>query len=440
MNAASRDLWRAWTRALSAPVDIASLAAFRMLFGAVMCAALVRSLAKGWVTTFFVEPTFHFTYAPFWFVHPWPGIGMYVHFAATALAALGVALGLCFRASAVAFFLGFTYIELLDKATYLNHYYLVSLLAALLALSPAGRAFSLDAALRPTIRAATVPAWVVQAFRYQVALVYVFAGVAKLNRDWLVEAQPLRIWLSARGDMPLVGALLEQPLTAHVASWAGAAFDLAIVPLLLAAKTRAPAYACLIGFHVATAALFPIGMFPWIMVAAATLFFPPSWPRRFLHRVMPADARAPAWSPPRWLGPLLAAHCALQTALPVRRLTDTTSSAWTLRGFNFAWNVMVAEKTGHVVFRARDRATTRTVVIEPSDILAPFQERAMAQDPDMIRAFGAELARRLGSPGHAFAVHAEAFASLNGRPARLMIDPAIDLAGAVPDSFVLPLE
>src|SRR5262249_7984538 len=66
MNPAIGELWRAGKRALATPVDIASLAAFRILFGLVMCGALVRSLAKGWVTIFFVEPAFHFTYAPFW--------------------------------------------------------------------------------------------------------------------------------------------------------------------------------------------------------------------------------------------------------------------------------------------------------------------------------------------------------------------------------------
>ena len=34
---------------------------------------------------------------------------------------------------ALVFFAGFTYLELIDKALYLNHYYLVSLLAGMLA-------------------------------------------------------------------------------------------------------------------------------------------------------------------------------------------------------------------------------------------------------------------------------------------------------------------
>ena len=49
------------------------------------------------------------------------------------------------NAPAALFFLGFAYVQLVDVATYLNHYYLALLLAGLLAISPAGRAFSIDA-------------------------------------------------------------------------------------------------------------------------------------------------------------------------------------------------------------------------------------------------------------------------------------------------------
>jgi len=430
-----RQLVSAGEKIVGAPVDIASLAAFRILFGLVMCAALVRSLAKGWVTLFFIAPSYHFTYQAFPFVHPWPGAGMYVHFALTALAALGVATGFYFRLSAVGFFLGFAYIELIDKAMYLNHYYLVTLLSGLLAVSPAGRAFSLDSLREPSIRTQTVPGWMLHAFRYQVGLVYVFAGIAKLNHDWLLEAEPLRMWLAARSDLPLIGPLLELPATAQLASWAGALFDLTIVPWLLWPKSRAPAFACVVLFHVATALLFPIGMFPWIMIAAATLFFSPSWPRRSLIPSSIAEAR-----PPRWVRHVVVAHCLVQTAIPLRGLGHTLGNAWTLRGFNFAWNVMIAEKSGDVVFTARDRTSGETEEVAASEFLAPFQERAMAQDPEMIRAFAADLARRSRERGRDLAVYAHAFASLNGRPTRLMIDPSVDLAAPAPESFILPLE
>src|SRR6185369_4772318 len=127
----------------------------------------------------------------------------------------------------------------------------------------------------------TVPAYCVYLLRFQLGVVYFFAGIAKLNGDWLLRAQPLRIWLAARADLPILGGFLAEPWVAWTASWAGAFFDLTIVGFLLLPRTRRAAFVAVVVFHVATGLLFPIGMFPWIMVAAATVFFAPDWPTRF---------------------------------------------------------------------------------------------------------------------------------------------------------------
>ena len=266
----------------SRPVSAQSAAAFRIAFGALALAAVVRFAARGWIDDLYVAPEHHFTYAGLWWVRPWPDWGMQAHFALMGLAAAGVALGYRYRLSIAAFFLLFAYAEVLDKTTYLNHYYLVSLLSLLMIFMPLHRAWSLDARRRPPAEGATVPAWVVWTLRAQLGAVYLFAGAAKLNPDWLFHAQPLRIWLSnAAPDAPLIGALLRETWMAYAMSWAGAAFDLAVVGWLLWRRSRLWAYAVLAAFHVLTGLIFPaIGMFPWMMVAFALVFFPPDWPRR----------------------------------------------------------------------------------------------------------------------------------------------------------------
>jgi hypothetical protein len=65
-----------------------------------------------------------------------------------------------------------------------------------------------------------------------------------------------------------------------VISYGGIAFDFLIVPALLWKRTRAIAVLCAVGFHVSNVFLFNIGVFPWLMLAATTLFFDPWWPRR----------------------------------------------------------------------------------------------------------------------------------------------------------------
>ena len=53
--------------------------------------------------------------------------------------------------------------------------------------------------------------------RFQVAVVYVFAGLAKLQADWLVRrAARCGCGCPARAGLPVVGPLLAEPATAHV--------------------------------------------------------------------------------------------------------------------------------------------------------------------------------------------------------------------------------
>ena len=54
------------------PVDAASLAAFRILFGAVMCFGALRLIASGWLEPMYVEPRWAFKYPGFGWVEAWP--------------------------------------------------------------------------------------------------------------------------------------------------------------------------------------------------------------------------------------------------------------------------------------------------------------------------------------------------------------------------------
>ena len=240
-----------------------------------------------------------------------------------------------------------------------------------------------------------MPAWLLWTLRAQVGVVYVFAGLAKLNPDWLLRAQPLRIWLSAQRDFPVLGPWLSEPWFAYLMSWSGAAFDLGIVGLLLYGRTRVTAYAMLVIFHVLTGLWFPIGMFPWIMILSATLFFAPDWPRRFLRfAAAPVTTRARAPASPL-LASLCALHIAVQIALPCYQHLRGFDSAWTGRGFNFAWKVMLAERAGTVTFRVHDRERNRELTVSPARYLTASQTHAMAQDPELVRAFARHLAEEL---------------------------------------------
>lgn len=435
----------------SRPVSGASVAAFRIVFGLLGVAAVVRFAAKGWIYDLYIEPAHHFTYAGFWWVQPWPAWGMYVHFALLGLASLCVALGFRYRFSIAAFFLLFTYVELIDKTTYLNHYYWVSLASLLMVFLPLDRYASVDAWRSPALRSPTVPVWVVWALRAQIGVVYAFGGIAKLNPDWLFDAQPLRIWLFNSGSLPLIGPLLGETWVAYAMSTGGVLFDLTIVGWLLWGRSRPIAYAVLCAFHVATWLLFPIGMFPWIMIGASLVFFSPGWARPLIGRFNRSDHAVVDSGSSREFRPSLRARIAtgallifalVQVIVPLRHWAYPGNVRWNEDGYRFSWRVMLTEKMGHVQYRVTDVDTRQEWLAHPEDYLTPLQTERMAYQPDMILALAHIIAEDASERGQEVEVRADSFVAFNGRPAARFVDPDVDLvsipSGIGPKAWVLP--
>ena len=262
-----------------APVPIAPLAGVRAVFGLTLLYECVRYLLGGWPRAMYEEPPVLFKY---WGLEwaspdalPWSATA---HFYLLAGLSACVAAGFLYRLAAPLLWAGFTLVFLWDQAHYLNHFYFTSLVAGLLAVTPAHRAFSVDAWLRPTLRSATCPWWAVNVLRFQTGVVYFYGGVAKLNADWLT-GKPTELMLSARTDFPLVGPLLDEPLAWRAVAWGGAAFDLLIVPALYWRRTRLAALVAAAGFHLTNHLLFNIGIFPWLALFVTVLLWPPGGSR-----------------------------------------------------------------------------------------------------------------------------------------------------------------
>lgn len=419
---------RLWTQTSSIPFVV-----LRVAFGLLMFVSALRFLWNGWIDSFYVQPVFHFTYLGFGWVRPLPASGLYLVYGLLALLSLLIATGRWYRFSIIGFFLLFTYTELLDKTYYLNHYYFISSLSFLLIWLP-----------KPTGNR-TVPAWAIAALRLQLAIVYMYAGLAKLNPDWLFQAMPLKIWLAGHTDFPLLGPLFDHSWMAFAMSWAGALYDLTIPLFLLNRRTQPFAYVAVIGFHVMTGMLFPIGMFPAIMIACTLVFFDQEEFRWLLRRRKSVIPRRSGDGPEpiRYTGPptgvprtaltqsaiatILALFFCFQLAMPLRHWLYPGNLLWTEEGYRFAWHVMLAEKTGYVTFTARD-ANGREWTLYPRDYLTYQQEKQMSFQPDMILEFAHFLADEMRTAGRGnVAIYATAYVSLNGRPSQLLLDPTVDL-------------
>ncbi len=418
------------------------LVIFRIAFGALMFVSVVRFVLRGWVNEFYIAPEFHFTYLGFGWVKPLPEPWIYGVFLAMALLAIGISLGLFYRFSTVGFFLLFTYVELLDKTYYLNHYYFVSLMSFLLIFLPLNKSFSLDAHahLGLTKQSNIAPTWVLYAIRSQLALVYFFAGLAKLGSDWLFQAMPLRIWLRANTDLPLLGQLFDEAWMAYVMSWTGAFYDLTIVFFLLWRKTRFLAYLAVIGFHVMTALLFHIGMFPWIMIVSTLIFFSEKDYLRVTNFIRCLFRKPILLFKSQSLGhnfksnkaalilTIISLSFLFQISMALRHNFYPSNVLWSEEGFRFSWRVMLVEKTGLAIFMVKDPNTNKSWEVYPSDYLTPQQEKQMSFQPDMILQFAHFIEDKLLAQGYEdVEVYADVYVSLNGRSSTPYINPETDL-------------
>lgn len=480
-----------WQRRLFSPVDASSLAVFRIVFGLLMVWETWRIIDNGWVERHFSGKEFYFTYWPLDFLRPWPGDGMYIHLALMGVFAGFIALGFLYRVSAACFFLMFAYVFLLEKARYLNHFYLICLLSALLAVLPAHRQWSIDSLLWPALRSPAVPTWGLWLLRFQIAVPMFFAGLAKLNGDWL-RGEPLRMWLAARPDFPWLGPYFQDESVVWTMVYGALAIDLLFIGYITNRRTRVFGFGLVVLFHFLNARLFSIGIFPWLMIAATPVFFAPDWPRRVWGDIR----RRSGWRTGRLAagvavgavaGLLVPEQPHLMTLLcgalglglfawgldePFRRQAAAYPGvepegyrgaevpAWTLRSRwavallgawvavqvllplrhyaipgNVHWTEEGRDFSWHMKLRDKESRAyfevatgDGTKVVQPEEHLTGWQAPKMASRPEMVVQYARYLERLSQDQGEGdVEVRAHVFSALNGRPPQRLVDETVDL-------------
>ena len=202
-----------------------------------------------------------------------------------------------------------------------------------------------------------------------------------------------------------------------------------------------------------TGVFFNIGMFPYIMTIAATVFFAPRWPRRFMPARWSSDrpesnpsmATAGPSTITRRLGfAALGVFCLFQIIMPLRHLAYRGNVLWDEQGMRWAWKVMVREKHGAVTFYVRTKKDGGELQVSPRHYLNRRQEREMSGQPDLILQLAHHIRDDYRKRGFDdVEVRAEALVSLNGRTASHMIDRTINLAeqgsGLASADWILPM-
>ena len=435
-------MWRNLIR----EVDGSSLAVFRMCFGALL---LFESINYGvflCLDCMYRSSSLLFKYQYFEWVALLPGHGLEWVLVLMGVSSLGVLLGWHYRICIVLLMLCFSYLFLLDQALYLNHFYMVMLLGGIMIFLPANRCWAVDASRgdsRDKNASPTIPNWSLLWMAVQLEIILLYAGLVKLNYDWL-NLEPLRLWMQASAaDEARIFQWLAQDPGIALASYGVIVLHLVGAPLLLFRKTRLPIFLVYCVFHIINTFVFDIGIFPWMTIAATLLLFDPDWPRQVIswlnnrgwlpgwrHLTQSVTARNAIKRDAGQVA-IIAIMCVwllLQVVIPLRHYYYPGDVAWNEAGHQFSWRMKLRDKRGTVSFRVVD-SSDRLVRVKPDKYLTLTQRYRMACIPDLVWQFAQMLdAQYTLSTGGDVSVYADTSCSLNTRKPVPLINKLVDLS------------
>jgi len=426
---------------INSHTDSSPLVVFRVFFGILMFFSIVRFWYNGWIETIYIEPVLHFKYYGFEWVkslNKWN----YLLFALCAVTSILITIGYKYKISIILFFLSFTYIELIDKTTYLNHYYFVSIISFILIFVPANCKFSVDS-FRKNIVYEKIPNWTIDVIKVMLFIVYFYAGLAKINSDWLIQAMPLSIWLPGKYDLPIIGFLMDQKWVAYAMSWCGMIYDLLIGFFLFSKKYRNIAFLFVVIFHLMTAVFFPsIGMFPYIMITSTIIFLNKKVHLniiKYLKKIFYISSKnkiLTTYETKNIIVYILSVFLLIQILFPFRYLLYSGELFWNEEGYRFSWRVMLMEKAGYTTFTVIDKNSDKRIMVQNDKFLTTFQEKQMSFQPDMILEYAHFLGNFYKKKGFTNpSVFADSYVTLNKRISTRFIEKDFDLL-STKDSFL----
>ncbi len=411
------------------PIDNAQLVVFRIFYGLLICAESFGAIATGWVRRTLIEPKFTFSFIGFEWLQPLPGNGMYFYFIAMGITGILITIGYKYRYSALTFAILWTGVYLMQKTSYNNHYYLLMLLAYIMAFFPAHKNNSLDAHFKPSIQTHQMPNYVRWLIIAQLFIVYTYASVAKLYGDWL-DFSIIELLMQGKKDYAVIGGLLQEKWVHKAIGIFGILFDLLVVPALLWKPTRKVAFVLSLFFHFFNSFVFRIGIFPYLALAFCVFFFAPATIRRvFLKSKENANSdtlNIPKYS--KLLIMVMGIYLVIQLLLPLRHHTFKGDVLWTEEGHRLSWRMMLRSRSGYARFKIVDNNTKESSYVKLDDYLTKKQKRKVGCYPDFMWQFAQHLKREYRQDGKDISVYVSGRVRVNKGKSQALIDPKVDLA------------
>lgn len=425
-------------------IDNSPLILFRISFGILIAFECFGAILTGWVKNNFILPKLQFPFIGFEWLQPLPGTGMYFYFGLMGVLGVAIAIGYRYRLSILLFSVMWTGTYLMQKTSYNNHYYLLILLSGIMCFLPANRAISYDVKQKRIGAQHSMFSWIKWIIIAQLWIVYTYAAIAKLYPDWL-DLGFVSELMAPKADYPIIGGFLQNIWVQKTLVWFGIGYDFLVIPLMLWAPTRMPAFLATLFFHLFNAITLHIGIFPFLSIALMVFFFKPETIRTrfFSKKPKPDFAKIhPVRYAPLIAG-LLVLYIIIQIGLPLRHYAIDSHVLWTEEGHRLSWRMMLRNRQGITRFRVEDKETGENEPIELKRYLTPAQQEKVMAYPDFMWQFAQHLKRIYAAKGKNVAVYAQGKVRVNNRPFYPFIDGKTDLTSLPWDpythtSWILP--
>ena len=414
------------------PIDNSPLIIFRIAFGLLLAVEGFGAAGTGWVHTAFIEPTYHFPFIPFEWLTPLPGQGMVYYYILLGVLGIMIMLGWYYRIAIIGYAILWSGCYFMQKVSYNNHYYLMLILCWIVATMDLHAYASIDAKKNPALRSLTCPHWYKVLLIGLLCTVFVYASKAKCYPGWY-EGDFIRLIFKFKQSLWLIGDILQNPWLQSVVVWGGIIFDLVVIPMLMYRRTRWLAFAAFVGFHLFNSIVFHIGIFPYLMIGSAVLFFTPEVVRQafFPHKPKPdlTYHHQPLGISQKVGLSLYTLFVVAQLLLPIRHHFIQGEVLWTEEGHRLSWRMMLRARMGNAKFFITDHDTGSSWTESGSKHLTRKQAKRMSSHPDMIWQYAQWLKRKYAHQGmDNISIHVETKVSINGGDYHPIIDPRADLA------------
>jgi hypothetical protein len=416
-------------------IDNSPLVVFRMFFGFLVACESFGAILTGWVKRILIDPEVTFSFIGFEWLKPLPGFGMYFYFLAMGVFGLAIMLGYRYRIAIISYTILWAGVYFMQKTAYNNHYYLLLLISFLMIFLPSNSYASLDVRQNRIKEENTMPYWISLLFIIQVAIVYVFASIAKFYPDWLDGTFTRNLLADSTNVITLKKLFLQKWFYLFIA-YMGIIFDLLIVPLLLFKKTRMLALLASLTFHLFNAIFLEIGIFPFFALTFALFFYEPETIRSvFLRRKtsIETDNGHSNYYGKKIVYFLIIPYLIIQLLLPLRHHFIEGDVLWTEEGHRLSWRMMLRERNGFIHIRIKDLKTGEESLYDYRKNLTDKQIQNLATKPDFIWQYCQYIKKEF--KGKEIAIFIDCKNSINRKEYKTLIDPKFDMAKAKWDYF-----